>query len=383
MHEANRIVRRVIGELGRRIRPGITTAQIDAYAEQRIREAGAEPAFKGYPHRGDGRDFPGTVCTSVNDEVVHGVPSERVVLNEGDIVSVDLGVRYKGYYGDSAETFAVGRISDEAARLLRVTREALDVGVAQARSGNRVSDIGHAVQQHVERHGFSVVREFVGHGIGAQLHEDPQIPNYGEPGRRERLVPGMVLAIEPMVNAGSPEVVLSAQDGWTARTRDPYTFVHVRVYWEDGRPVFPVWCGGPTAVRLVRASRSGYVPEAGSNGTGRCRTAPSPLGRHSRWMVTALPAVGQLVYSRAGRDRNRPFVVVGVCDDRHVLVVDGEIRPSARPKRKNVRHLSLGLARYPDIGAGRIPSDAALRQWLRKVTAGATVPSSGSEEELT
>ena len=220
MHEANLIVRRIIGELGRRMRPGITTAEIDAYAEQRIREAGAVPAFKGYPHRGDGRDFPGTVCTSVNDEVVHGVPSDRVVLNEGDIVSVDLGVRHKGYYGDSAETFAVGRISDAAARLLRVTREALGHGVAQARAGNRVSDIGHAVQQHVERHGFSVVREFVGHGIGAQLHEEPQVPNYGEPGRRERLVPGMVLAIEPMVNAGSPDVVLCAEDGWTARTRD-------------------------------------------------------------------------------------------------------------------------------------------------------------------
>jgi methionyl aminopeptidase len=220
MHEANLIVRRIIGELRDLIRPGMTTAEIDAFAERRIVEAGAKPAFKGYPHRGDGHDFPGTVCTSVNDEVVHGVPSERVVLEEGDIVSVDLGVLHKGYYGDSAETFAVGKISDDAAKLLRVTRESLDLGVRQTRVGNRVSDIGHAVQQHVEENGFSVVREFVGHGIGAQLHEDPQVPNFGQPGRRERLLAGMVLAIEPMVNAGSHEVMLCAKDGWTARTRD-------------------------------------------------------------------------------------------------------------------------------------------------------------------
>jgi methionyl aminopeptidase len=229
MHEANRIIRRIFDELTDRVRPGVTTAEIDRFAEQRILEAGATPAFKGYPHRGDGRDFPGSVCTSVNDEVVHGVPSRQIVLKEGDIVSVDLGVLYKGYYGDSAETFAVGEISDEARTLLQVTREALQRGVAQARPGNRVSDIGHAVQRHVEDAGFSVVREFVGHGIGANLHEDPQVPNYGQPGRRERLVPGMVLAIEPMVNAGAPDVVLSAEDGWTARTRDGRLSAHFEV----------------------------------------------------------------------------------------------------------------------------------------------------------
>lgn len=226
MHEANLIIRRIIDDLRDRIRPGVTTAEIDAFAEDRISQAGGKPAFKGYPHRGDGRDFPGTVCASVNDEVVHGVPSSKVQLKDGDIVSVDLGVLYKGYYGDSAETFAVGQISEEASNLLRVTREALDKGVEQARVGNRVSDIGHAVQQHVETHGFSVVREFVGHGIGAQLHEDPQVPNFGQPGRRERLVPGMVLAIEPMVNAGAPDVVLCAEDGWTARTRDGSLSAH-------------------------------------------------------------------------------------------------------------------------------------------------------------
>ena len=229
MHEANLIIRRIIDELRERIRPGMTTAEIDAYAEERVRAAGATPAFKGYPHRGDGRDFPGTVCASVNDEVVHGVPSDRVTLKDGDIVSVDLGVLYKGYYGDSAETYAVGTIDKDAEKLLKITKESLERGVEQARPGNRVSDIGHAVQQHVEANGFSVVREFVGHGIGSQLHEDPQVPNFGQPGRRERLVPGMVLAIEPMVNAGGPEVLLSADDGWTARTRDGSLSAHFEV----------------------------------------------------------------------------------------------------------------------------------------------------------
>jgi len=229
MHEANLIIRRIIDELRDRVRPGMTTAEIDGYAEQRVLAAGATPAFKGYPHRGDGRDFPGTVCTSVNDEVVHGVPSDRVSLKDGDIVSVDLGVLYKGYYGDSAETYPVGTIDKDAERLLNITRESLERAVEQARSGNRVSDIGHAVQQHVEANGFSVVREFVGHGIGSQLHEDPQVPNFGAPGRRERLVAGMVLAIEPMVNAGAPDVLLSAEDGWTARTRDGSLSAHFEV----------------------------------------------------------------------------------------------------------------------------------------------------------
>jgi methionyl aminopeptidase len=207
----------------------MTTMEIDRFAEQRIHEAEAKPAFKGYPHRGDGRDFPGSACVSINDEIVHGIPSPQVVLREGDIVSVDMGVLYKGYYGDSAETFAVGRVGSDAERLLRVTREALSLGVDKARYGNRVSDIGHAVQTHVEAAGLSVVREFVGHGIGSSLHEDPQVPNFGQPGRRERLVPGMVLAVEPMVNLGSAEVVLSAEDGWTARTRDGSLSAHFEV----------------------------------------------------------------------------------------------------------------------------------------------------------
>lgn len=229
MNEANLILRRILAELGQQIRPGMKTIDIDRFAEERIRSAGGVPAFKGYPHRGDGTDFPGSACVSINDEVVHGIPSDDVILAEGDIVSVDMGIRYQGYYGDSAATFPVAAISDEAASLLRVTYEALERGVEQVRLGNRISDIGHSVQQHVERHGLSVVREFVGHGIGAQLHEDPQVPNFGQPGRRERLVPGMVLAIEPMVNVGSPDVVLSAKDGWTARTRDGSLSAHFEV----------------------------------------------------------------------------------------------------------------------------------------------------------
>ena len=226
MDEANRILREILSALRPMIRPGVTTEEIDSFVERRIREAGGSSAFKGYPHRGDGHDFPGSVCTSLNSEVVHGVPSSRVVLSEGDILSVDVGILYHGYYGDAAETFPVGRISPEAETLLRVTREALDLGVEQVRAGNRVSDIGYAVQRHVEAHGFSVVREFVGHGIGSRLHEEPLVPNFGQPGRRDRLVPGMVLAIEPMVNAGGPEVLLSAEDGWTARTRDGSLSAH-------------------------------------------------------------------------------------------------------------------------------------------------------------
>ena len=240
MHQANRIIRRTLDELGSLIRPGMNTMEIDQFAERRIVEAGATPAFKGYPHRGDGRDFPGSACVSINEEIVHGIPSVKTELREGDIVSVDMGVLYKGYYGDSAETFAVGAIGSEAQKLMRVTREALDLGVEQVHFGNRVSDIGHAVQTHVEAAGLSVVREFVGHGIGSSLHEDPQVPNFGQPGRRERLVPGMVLAVEPMVNLGSPEVVLSAEDGWTARTRDGSLSAHFEVcvaVTEDGPQV--------------------------------------------------------------------------------------------------------------------------------------------------
>lgn len=244
MDEANRIIREILLDLGGLVRPGVTTLELDAFAETRIREAGGVPAFKGYPHRNDGHDFPGTICASVNDEIVHGVPSRNVRLAEGDIISIDLGVQYKGYYGDAARTFPVGAVSDEARRLMEVTRESLGLALDQVRPGNRVSDIGHAVQTHVEAAGFSVVQEFVGHGIGSSLHEDPQVPNYGVPGKGMRLNPGMVLAIEPMVNAGKPDVLLSAEDGWTARTQDGSLSAHYEVsvaVTEDGNQIL----GGP------------------------------------------------------------------------------------------------------------------------------------------
>lgn len=239
MDEANKIIHGILDEVERLIEPGISSAEIDALAEKRCREAGAVPAFLGYPHWANGPDFPGTVCASVNSAIVHGVPSPAK-LAEGDIISVDMGVLHRGYYGDSARTFPVGRVSEETARLLRVTRESLDRAIEVVRPGNRVSDIGHAVQTHVEAAGFSIVREFVGHGIGTELHEDPQVPNFGKPGQRERLEPGMVLAIEPMVNIGKPDVVVSDADGWTARTKDDSLSAHFEVcvaVTEDGNRV--------------------------------------------------------------------------------------------------------------------------------------------------
>ena len=200
MREAGRLVGEVLTELAAQIAPGATTADLDALAEKRIVAAGATPAFKGY------HGYPATICASINDEVIHGIPSGRRVLNEGDIVSLDVGASLDGYFGDSAITLPVGQVSESAARLLRVTEEALYKAIERVRPGARVSDIGHAVQRHVEAFGFSVVREFVGHGIGEQMHEEPQVPNYGEPGRGPRLAEGMVLAIEPMVNAGKPAV---------------------------------------------------------------------------------------------------------------------------------------------------------------------------------
>jgi methionyl aminopeptidase len=219
MRDAGRLVAEVLTELSSLVAPGITTADLDAVAEQRIVAAGAMPAFKGY------HGYPATICASVNDEVIHGIPSGRRVLQEGDIVSIDVGASLDGYYGDSAVTLPVGQVSEEATRLLRATEEALYKAIEHARPGNRVSDIGHAVQQHVEAFGFSVVREFVGHGIGQRMHEEPQVPNYGEPGRGPRLSEGMVLAIEPMVNAGR-QAVKVLTDGWTAVTRDGSLSAH-------------------------------------------------------------------------------------------------------------------------------------------------------------
>jgi methionyl aminopeptidase len=209
----------VLTALAATVAPGVSTAELDEIAEKLITDAGAIPAFKGY------HGYPATICSSINDEVIHGIPSGRRVLNEGDIVSIDVGASLEGYYGDSAITVAVGHVSEEAATLLRVTEESLYKAIERARPGGRVSDIGHVVQQHVESYGFSVVREFVGHGIGQRMHEEPQVPNYGEPGRGPRLSEGMVLAIEPMVNAGKPAVKVLG-DGWTAVTRDKSLSAH-------------------------------------------------------------------------------------------------------------------------------------------------------------
>jgi methionyl aminopeptidase len=219
MREVGRLVGEVLTELSAMIAPGITTADLDLAAERRILAAGAAPAFKGY------HGYPATICSSINEEVIHGIPSGRRILQEGDVVSIDVGASLDGYYGDSAMTLPVGPVSEEAATLLRVTEEALYKAIDRARPGGRISDIGHAVQQHVEAFGFSVVREFVGHGIGQRMHEEPQVPNYGEAGRGPRLAEGMVLAIEPMVNAGKPAVKVLA-DGWTAVTRDGCLSAH-------------------------------------------------------------------------------------------------------------------------------------------------------------
>ena len=218
MRAANALVADVLAELATMVAPGVTTLDLDLAAEKLVRAGGAEPAFKGY------RGYPCTLCASVNEQVVHGIPSARALV-EGDIISLDMGVKLNGFYGDSAVTVPVGAVSDEAATLLRVTRESLEKGIEQVRLGGRISDIGHAIQQHVEAHGLSVVREFVGHGIGSALHEEPQIANYGEPGRGPRLAEGMTLAIEPMVNVGRPAVKV-LQDGWTAVTKDGSLSAH-------------------------------------------------------------------------------------------------------------------------------------------------------------
>lgn len=219
LKEAGRLVGEVLTELTAHVVPGVSTGDLDALAEKRIAQAGATPAFKGY------HGYPATICTSINDEVIHGIPSGRRVLREGDIISIDVGASLDGYFGDSALTLPVGQVSEEAATLLRVTEEALFKAIDRVRPGSRVSDIGHAVQLHIEAYGFSVVREFVGHGIGQRMHEEPQVPNYGEPGHGPRLTEGMVLAIEPMVNAGKPAVKVLG-DGWTAVTRDGSLSAH-------------------------------------------------------------------------------------------------------------------------------------------------------------
>jgi methionyl aminopeptidase len=232
LRRVNQLVGEILAELRLMVAPGVTTEEIDRAAEAQVRAAGAEPAFKGY------HGYPATICASVNEQVVHGIPSRRPLV-AGEILSLDMGAKLDGFFGDSAVTVSVGQPSSETAELLRVTEEALFRGIEAVKPGGRVSDIGAAVQEHVEGHGFSVVREFVGHGIGTSLHEEPQVANYGPGGRGPRLAEGMVLAIEPMVNIGKPAVKVLA-DGWTAVTRDGSLsahFEHTVVVTRDGREI--------------------------------------------------------------------------------------------------------------------------------------------------
>ncbi len=218
MRRAGRILSLILKKVAVSVKAGMTTRDIDLLTESLIAQQGCRAAFKGY------RGFPGSACVSLNQEVVHGIPGDRVVL-DGDIVSIDVGLIYEGYYADTASTVAVGRVSDQIQKLLDVTRESLQAGIIQARAGNHLSDISHAVQQHVEHHGFSVVRDFVGHGIGVSLHEEPEIPNYGPAHVGPVLKAGMVFCIEPMVNGGSWQTKIM-DDGWTVETEDGQPSAH-------------------------------------------------------------------------------------------------------------------------------------------------------------
>ncbi|MBQ6884593.1 MAG: type I methionyl aminopeptidase [Clostridia bacterium] len=230
MREACRISAEALKLAGSAVEPGVTTAELDKIAEKYILSQGATPNFKNY------NGYPATACISINNEVIHGIPSKKRVIKAGDIVSIDLGAKFEGYHGDNAATFACGDISAEAKRLMDTTRESLYEGIAAAVSGGRLGDIGAAVQQYVEKRGYSVVREFVGHGIGTQLHEAPEVPNFGTQGRGIRLMPGMTLAIEPMINMGLSDVKVMP-DGWTVLTKDGSLsahFEHTIVITPDG-----------------------------------------------------------------------------------------------------------------------------------------------------
>ena len=219
MRKACQISAEALQLAGEAVRPGITTYEIDQIAYRYIKKQGAEPNFLNY------NGFPATACISINDEVIHGIPSKKRVLMEGDIVSIDLGAKVNGYNGDNAATFACGVISDEAKRLCDTTRESLYLGIEQAVAGNRIGDIAYAIQSYCEERGFSVVREYTGHGVGTHLHEDPSVPNYGTAGRGQRLLPGMTIAIEPMINAGS-KAIKCLPDGWTVKTLDGKLSAH-------------------------------------------------------------------------------------------------------------------------------------------------------------
>ena len=219
MKEAGAVAAGALKAAGEAVRPGITTFEIDRIARKFIEDAGAYPTFLGY------NGYPAATCISINDVVIHGIPSKSRTVKEGDIVSIDIGATYKGYVGDNAATFAAGKISPEAKRLSDTTREALYKGIEAAVAGNRVGDIAYAVQSYCEERGYSVVRTFTGHGVGTQMHEDPSVPNFGTPGRGQRLIPGMTIAIEPMINMGTHEVV-QLSDGWTIKTKDGKLSAH-------------------------------------------------------------------------------------------------------------------------------------------------------------
>jgi methionyl aminopeptidase len=232
MREAGVLLRATLEQLETALRPGVTTAELDRIADAAITAAGAVPSFQGY------RGFPASICTSPNDVIVHGIPGPHV-LEEGDIISIDVGVLYKGFHADSAWTFPVGSVDEEVSQLLKITQESLEAAIAQCVPGRRIGDVGYAVEQTAEAAGFSVVREYVGHGVGRALHEEPQVPNYGPPGRREVLSPGMTIAIEPMVNAGGPETRV-LDDGWTVVTADGSRsahFEHTVAVTENGHEV--------------------------------------------------------------------------------------------------------------------------------------------------
>ena len=219
MREAGRITAEALMVAKEAIRPGLSTKELDNAIRRHIEKCGATPTFLGY------NGFPGSACISINDEVIHGIPSEKRILREGDIVKIDVGAFYKGYHGDSARTIPVGKVSDEAMKLIETTRNSFFCGVEALKIGNRIGDVGHAIQSCVEKEGFSIVKRYIGHGIGKDLHESPDVPNYGTVGRGTRLCAGMVLAIEPMVNVGTEEVYELA-DGWTVKTRDSSLSAH-------------------------------------------------------------------------------------------------------------------------------------------------------------
>ena len=236
MIEAGRITALAHRKVKEAIRPGISTLELDKIAEETIRACGATPSFKGY------NGFPGSICASINNVVIHGIPKQNIILKDGDIISVDIGACYKGYHGDSAMTHGVGNVSEHRKRLMRVTKESLYKGLEMAKPGNRLSDISHAIESYVNAHGYSVVRDFTGHGVGRNLHEDPAVPNYGEAGHGPILKPGMTLAIEPMVNAGKHYVRILADD-WTTVTADHSDsahFEHSILITEDGYKILRV-----------------------------------------------------------------------------------------------------------------------------------------------